>query len=571
MKTVILCGGKGTRLREETEFKPKPLVEVGGKPILWHIMKMYSEYGHNHFVLALGYKGDMIKKYFMDYDWMANDFTLNLKDKSVILKNNNSKENWTIDFVDTGQEAMTALRLFRLRDYLKDEEDFMLTYGDGVADVNIDEVIKIHKEKGKILTITGIHPRSKYGVVKVRDDDVVEEFKEKPILNDFVNGGFMVLNKRIFEHLDQKNVMLVFGTLPLLAKRGEVVLHHHKGFWHCMDTYRDYLELNKMWDENPEWKIWDKNIKKVLITGGAGFIGSHLAKLLVDKGFDVSVLEKNTADSYRLKDIMREIKYYTVQDNDLNNVFSENRFDCVIHLATLYKKNNPTPAESREMQNVNVTFPTEILDLCCKYNVKHFLNTGSFFEYKFDSQEPLSEISEIEPYNLYAATKISFENNLKYYTKNNNLNAITLRLFAPYGEKDNPKLIDFLIKSAMKGEKVTMTKGEQQWSFTYVEDIAMAYLKALEYIVKMEEKYNVFNIGANNTASIKNVALAVEKASNRKIEADWGAKEYPENEILYAKCCNDKAKRLLDWNPQYNVEQGIAKTYNYYLKNYGNI
>lgn len=570
MKTVILCGGRGTRLREETEFKPKPLVEIGGRPILWHIMKIYSVFGHRDFVLALGSKGEMIKEYFMDYDWRDNDFTLRLRDKKIDFKNQTAKEDWTIDFADTGEKSLTALRLYKLKDYVKDEENFMLTYGDGIADIDVDKLVKFHLEKGKILTITGLHPRSKYGVVKTTNDGLVKEFKEKPILDNFINGGFMVFNKRIFDVLDQRNVMLVDDTLPRLAEMGEVALYHHEEFWHCMDTYKDYLELNKMWEENPEWKIWDKNIKKVLVTGGAGFIGSHLVKLLVENNYEVSILEKSSTDPWRIRDIMRDIQYLTT-DNNLDDVFSANRFDCVIHLATFYRKSNPTPNEVKEMQEINVIFPTELLDLCLRHNVKYFLNTGTFFEYKFGGVESLSEISQIEPYNLYAATKISFENNLKYYTTNNCFKAISLKLFAPYGEKDNPKLVDYLIKNVLSGEKVYMTKGEQKWSFTYVEDIAMAYLKALEYIVKMECKHDVFNIGADDTASINDVASAIEKASNRELIAEWGAKEYAEDEIMNAKCCNAKAKRILGWNPEYDIEKGIEKTYNYYLKNNGDI
>ena len=256
MKTVILCGGRGIRLREETEFKPKPLLQIGRKPILWHIMKIYSAFGHKEFILTLGYKGKMIKEYFMNCDWIDNDFSLFLKDKNIFFTNKNARENWTIHFADTGLESKTALRLYKVRDYLKDEENFMLTYGDGIANINIDKLIKFHQKKKKVLTITGLHPRSKYGVIQTDGNGLVKEFKEKPILGDFINGGFMVFNKRIFDYLDDRDVMLVDDTLPKLAARGEVALFHHERFWHCMDTYKDYLELNKMWETKPEWKIW---------------------------------------------------------------------------------------------------------------------------------------------------------------------------------------------------------------------------------------------------------------------------------------------------------------------------
>ncbi len=261
MKTIILCGGKGARLREETEFKPKPLVEIGGRPILWHIMEIYAAFGHKHFILTLGYKGEMIKEYFMHYDWRNNDFQLSLENKDIILKSQNSRKDWLVDFVDTGQEALTALRLYKVREYLRNEDNFMLTYGDGVADINIDELIKFHQEKGKIITITGLRERSGFGVIQTNGCGSVEAFKEKPISKNMINGGFMVVNKKIFEHLDNRNVMLVDDILPRLADRGEVALFQHTGFWRCMDTYRDYLELNKLWEEKRPWAVWEKESK----------------------------------------------------------------------------------------------------------------------------------------------------------------------------------------------------------------------------------------------------------------------------------------------------------------------
>lgn len=257
MKVVIFCGGKGTRLKEETEYKPKPLVDVGGMPILWHIMKHYSHYGFNEFVLCLGYKGDMIKRYFLDYEWMANDFTINLKNRMEWITHfRNDLEDWKITLAETGLDSMTAKRLKLIEKYI-DTDTFMLTYGDGVSDVNLKELLEFHKKKGKLVTITGLHPTSKYGVLDV-DDGLVKDFREKPILNDLINGGFMVMNKDIFKHIKkEENDMLVFKTLPELAKKGEVAVYKHKGFWHCMDTYRDYLKLNELWNSNRPWKIWD--------------------------------------------------------------------------------------------------------------------------------------------------------------------------------------------------------------------------------------------------------------------------------------------------------------------------
>lgn len=257
-KVVILCGGRGTRLREETEFKPKPLVDIGGMPILWHIMKIYSHYDHNEFILPLGYKGEMIKEFFMDFGWRSNDFSLNLKSDTISVHEDHKKEDWNIHFVDTGIESGTGLRLFKVRNFLKDDNFFLLTYGDGVSDVDINRLIDFHKQQKTIATITGVNVLSSYGVLKV-DNNKVTKFAEKPMDKSIINGGFMVFNKEAFDHMKDEDLMLEegdSGLLPKLAKMGEVSVYYHKGFWKSMDNYRDHLEFNRLWKENPRWKIW---------------------------------------------------------------------------------------------------------------------------------------------------------------------------------------------------------------------------------------------------------------------------------------------------------------------------
>jgi len=256
MKVVILCGGEGTRLREETEFKPKPLVTIGGMPILWHIMKMYSNYGYKEFILLLGYKGDMIKQYFMEHRWRGNDFCYDLKLDTITPHNKKRFEDWKIHFVETSLTSKTALRLKKAQYLLENDEQFMLTYGDGLANVDVNALIDFHRQQDKTATITGLNPRSKYGVIDC-DGHFVRKFREKPVLHDLINGGFMVFKKDIFKFLDDRNVMLVDDTLPKLAEVGELVVRVHQGFWHCMDTYKDYKDLNQIWDSGEvPWKIW---------------------------------------------------------------------------------------------------------------------------------------------------------------------------------------------------------------------------------------------------------------------------------------------------------------------------
>ena len=259
MKVVILCGGMGTRLREETEFRPKPLVEIGGKPILWHIMKIYSHFGFNEFVLCLGYKGYMIKEYFLNYRMMQSDFTLRLNaPEQVRLHNSNGHEDWTITFAETGAEAMTGARVKRIEKYV-DGDHFMLTYGDGVADLNVLELSQFHLESGKIGTVTGVRPRSRYAELSVHDG-CVSQFSEKPQLKEeFISGGFFVFKRDFFSYLrGDDSCVLEREPLERLAQEGQLMSYVHPGFWHCMDTYRDYVVLNDMWKQNPAWKIWEK-------------------------------------------------------------------------------------------------------------------------------------------------------------------------------------------------------------------------------------------------------------------------------------------------------------------------
>ena len=252
MKTIILCGGIGTRLKEETEFKPKPLVHIGDRPILWHIMKIYQHYGFNEFVLTLGYKGSMIKDYFLNYNSLVHDFTLKTNTSEI---NNRSsvKDDFIITFAETGLKNLTGSRILQVEKYI-DDDTFMLTYGDGVADVNVKELVDFHKKQGTIATITGVHPYSKYGQLQIdHGSNLVREFKQKPLMNDYVNGGLMVLNKEAFNYFDEDQME---KGLSRLAQEGQLSVFKHDGFWKAMDTYQEMQELNELWQSTKPWAVW---------------------------------------------------------------------------------------------------------------------------------------------------------------------------------------------------------------------------------------------------------------------------------------------------------------------------
>jgi len=257
MKVVILAGGYGTRISEETDLKPKPMVEIGGKPILWHIMKMYSAYGFNDFIILLGYKNYYIKEYFANYFLHQSDITIDLRSNQVEVHSNTS-EPWKVTLVDTGLDTMTGGRIKKAQKYIGNES-FLLTYGDGVSDVNIAATVEFHREHGKALTMTAVQPEARFGNLDIQDDQSVASFIEKPKTEGgWINGGFFVCEPEIFNYLTEDEAC-VFEQIPLqsIAKDGQLVAFKHTSFWQCMDTLRDNQKLNKMWQENiADWKIW---------------------------------------------------------------------------------------------------------------------------------------------------------------------------------------------------------------------------------------------------------------------------------------------------------------------------
>ena len=246
MKTVLLCGGLGTRLSEETQLKPKPMVEIGGKPILWHIMKMYEQYGFNDFFLALGYKGEVIKDYFLSYHARQSNLYIHLKSGKTNYTHPTS-EDWNVSLIDTGALTMTGGRLLRLQPFLHDSGTFMLTYGDGVSNINIESLVKFHRAHGKLATVTAVRPPVRFGELII-EDYKVSHFQEKPQAGEgWINGGFFVFEPEIFDFLTDDTTFLEREPLEQLAKKGELIAYKHPGFWQCMDTIRDRDYLQESW------------------------------------------------------------------------------------------------------------------------------------------------------------------------------------------------------------------------------------------------------------------------------------------------------------------------------------
>lgn len=257
MKVVLFAGGRGTRISEESSLRPKPMIEIGGKPILWHIMKIYASFGHTEFIVCLGYKGWMIKEYFVNYFLHNADVTVDLSNNQLEVHNNNA-EPFKISLIDTGLDTMTAGRLKRVLPYTNNEP-FMLTYGDGVSNVDIKALLNFHKNTGKICTMTAIQATSRFGVIKMEDNGSIESFEEKPAdSGTWINGGFFVIEPGIKDYLHNDADDMMWERQPMndLAKNGQIAAYRHHGFWKCMDTLRDKEELEEMWQAAPAWKQW---------------------------------------------------------------------------------------------------------------------------------------------------------------------------------------------------------------------------------------------------------------------------------------------------------------------------
>jgi glucose-1-phosphate cytidylyltransferase len=255
MKVVILCGGMGTRLREETEYKPKPMVEIGGKPILWHIMKGYAARGFKEFVLCLGYRQQVIREYFLHYQSMNKDFTVHLSKHEEITYHSNHDEDWTVTLADTGDKTPKGTRIKMVEKYI-DGDEFMITYGDGVCDVDAAKLLEFHRSHGKIATFTGVHPISRFATVETDAKGGIVDWNEKKSLEGYINAGFFVASKNLFKYLDD-DCELEEMPMKALAREGQLRMYQHNGFWQCMDTYRDATLLNELWASGKApWKVW---------------------------------------------------------------------------------------------------------------------------------------------------------------------------------------------------------------------------------------------------------------------------------------------------------------------------
>lgn len=301
--------------------------------------------------------------------------------------------------------------------------------------------------------------------------------------------------------------------------------------------------------------------KTVLVTGLTGFIGSHLLEKLVEKGYQIIGIRRKNSNTWRIKKLENKVQWFGTSQSQIDKAFSENRITAVMHLAAKYIKNNESKEEVEQMVEANFKLGMRLVEACLKQGVKQFINTGSFFEYKMKKGK-IKEGDKKQPYNLYAAFKLAFSQVLKFYAYQGKLAAADMKLFAPFGEKDNEKLMQFLIMALKTGKQIEFSGGEQRWNFTYVKDIVSALLLGLKQV----KGYQEYCVGYDRAASIKEVVKILEKVSQKKLKIKWGVKPYLKNEIMNVSCDNSKLKRL-GWRPKFRLESGLRRTYNYGYEN----
>jgi len=259
VKVVILCGGQGTRIRDVADNIPKPMIPVGPAPILWHVMKTYAAHGFTEFVLCLGYKSHTIKEFFLNYQAFTSDFTLTLgREKAIEYHGDHDESGWKITLAETGLDSLTGTRIKRIAKYLGDDQDFLLTYADGVADIDIKALVDFHQSHGKLVTVTGVRPPGRFGELGMEDDGSVREFNEKPqATGGCISGGYFVCNRKMLDYIGDDNVMLEQDPMRKVVSDGQLMVYRHDGFWQCMDTYRDYTLLNDLWNsDQAPWRCW---------------------------------------------------------------------------------------------------------------------------------------------------------------------------------------------------------------------------------------------------------------------------------------------------------------------------
>jgi len=608
LPVVIMCGGMGTRLREETEFKPKPMVEIGGRPILWHIMKIYAHYGYKDFVLCLGYRGSQIKEYFLNHRLLTRDFHLDIGKNAAHLLDEDSGDDFRITFVDTGESTLTGERLLRAAPHIPGDE-FMLTYGDGVSDVDLYALENFYYQKrateGVLGTITAIHPKHKYGLVNPDDRQVITSFTEKPRLPDYTNGGFMVLHREFMRYC-KPNQMIEEALIDATADR-KVAMFKHEGFWHSMDTYKDKEDLEKLWLADPKWKVWDRPAlslptkhdlppmtqslapqknrdlatpdrlafwkdRNVFVTGGYGLLGSALVELLHSFGARVVVLKRDHVPSSRLFETPA-IHDVAVVNGDFENyqtiyrTLNEYEIDTVLHVGAqpIAPVANRAPVPTLR---ANILGTWNVLEAArLTPTVKRVIVASSDKAYGAQPVLPYSEDAPLRGRHPYDVSKSCADLISQMYHNTFNLPVCVTRCGNLYGPGDLnwSRVIPDTIRRVLKnGPPVIRSDGKFIRDYFFVRDAANAYLTLAEQMHRPEILGEAFNFSTGNRFTVLDIVARVQEAAGTTFAPE--VRNEAKAEIHDQTLSSDKAKRLLGWEPRYTVEEGMAETIAWYRR-----
>eukprot|EP01132_Coremiostelium_polycephalum_P010413 gene10413-12786_t len=571
MKVVLLAGGLGTRLSEETVLRPKPMVEIGGMPILWHIMKIYAASGYTDFSVALGYKGDVIKEFFMNYKLHKSDMVVNLKTGKLDYQNDLS-EDWTVGLHDTGLSTLTGGRLLRLKKLFKPGDTFMLTYGDGVANIDIKELVKFHQNHGKLATLTAVRPPARFGSIVMDDNGLISEFKEKPQIGEgWINGGFFVFNYEIFSYLENDETILEREPLENLCKDGQLVAYQHGDFWQCMDTIRDRDYLN------------------VLVTGHTGFKGSWLTAWLLSLGAEVAgySLSVPTEPSHIEElGVLSKIKHYL---GDIRNysefyqVCREFEPEFIFHLAAqpLVRDSYTDPLNTFEVNMIGTLNVLEVIrNMANKVKVGIIITSDKCYdnvEWVHGYREN-DALGGADPYSgSKGAAELIAKSYMLSFFKGGKPRVATVRAGNVIGGGDwaKDRIVPDIVKSWSTGKPVEIRSPYSTRPWQHVLEPLSGYLDLAAHLYQEEsELYNqAFNFGPDSKIN-KNVGELIDEMKlNWTDSPGWinqsvSGSDMKESNLLKLSC--DKANILLKWYPVMGFEETISFTVKWYVDFYQN-
>ncbi len=579
MKVAILAGGLGTRLQEETGVKPKPMVEIGGEPVLRHIMKIYSSQGFNEFVIALGYRGDVIKDYFLNYRYHSSSMTIDLGSGEVEVHECRA-DAWRVHLLDTGLHTETGGRVRRVAEFIGDET-FMLTYGDGVADIDLDALMHCHRNQSKLATVSAVRPPARFGEIGFSDDGVqVTRFEEKPQLGEgWINGGFFVLEPGIAEYITGDASVFEREPLERIAKDGQLVAYRHHGFWQCMDTLRDKRQLEALWQN---WKralegdrmkssFWCD--RPTLVTGATGLLGSWLVPRLLDATANVVCIirdwtPKSHLISGRVLDEVTVIRGDICDRSMIERVLAEYEIDTVIHLAaqTIVPIANRNPASTFES---NITGTWRLLEACRRSPaVQQIVVASSDKAYGEHATLPYDESCALRAVHPYDVSKACSDLLAQSYAHTFDLPVVVTRCGNLFGGGDLNwnRIVPGTIRAVLRGQRpVIRSDGQLVRDYFFVEDCAAAYMLLAE---KLAEDHGLsgeaFNFSAEQPLTVLEMVDTILRVMGSDLQPD--VRNTANNEINEQYLSASKARSELEWQPLYTLEEGIDVTASWYKR-----